>query len=38
VNELGDVEYRVELANALWGVYQMIGKLEPRVYVLAAPS
>ena len=24
-----------ELANALWGVYQMIGKLSPRVYVLA---
>jgi len=32
--ELGDVAYRVELANALWGVYQMIGKLEPRVYTL----
>ncbi len=32
--ELGEVGYRVELANALWGVYQMIGKLEPRVYVL----
>ncbi len=34
VAELGEVPYRVELANALWGVYQMIGKLEPRVYVL----
>ena len=32
--ELGDVNYRIELANALWGIYQMIGKLEPRVYVL----
>ncbi len=32
--ELGDVDYRVELANALWGVYQMIGKLEPRIYTL----
>lgn len=32
--ELGDVPYRVELASALWGVYQMIGKLEPRIYVL----
>ncbi|BCJ76684.1 hypothetical protein CS0771_62280 [Catellatospora sp. IY07-71] len=32
--ELGDIDYRVELGNALWGVYQMIGKLEPRIYVL----
>jgi SAM-dependent methyltransferase len=36
--ELGEVDYRVELANALWGVYQMIGKLEPRVYVVRAPG
>ncbi len=36
LTELGEVGYRVELANALWGVYQMIGKLEPRVYVLRA--
>ncbi len=34
--ELGEIGYRVELGNALWGVYQMIGKLEPRVYVLRA--
>ncbi len=34
--EIGEVGYRVELANALWGVYQMIGKLEPRVYTLRA--
>ena len=34
VGALGEVDYRVELANALWGVYQMIGKLEPRIYVL----
>lgn len=32
--ELTETVYRVELANALWGVYQMIGKLEPRIYVL----
>jgi SAM-dependent methyltransferase len=38
VDELGEITYRVELANALWGVYQMIGKLEPRVYVLRAPG
>lgn len=36
IAELGEIEYRVELANALWGVYQMIGKLEPRIYVLRA--
>ncbi len=32
--ELGDLDYRIELGNALWGVYQMIGKLEPRIYTL----
>lgn len=31
---MGEIPYRVELSNALWGVYQMIGKLEPRVYTL----
>ncbi|MDE0775687.1 MAG: methyltransferase domain-containing protein [Nocardioides sp.] len=36
--ELGDIDYRVELGNALWGVYQMIGKLEPRLYVLRRPE
>jgi SAM-dependent methyltransferase len=36
--ELGDSDYRVELGNALWGVYQMIGKLEPRIYVLRTPG
>jgi SAM-dependent methyltransferase len=30
----GDEEYEFALADQLWGVYQMIGKLEPRVYVL----
>lgn len=37
IAELGEVPYRVELSNALWGIYQMIGKLEPRVYVLRSP-
>lgn len=32
--ELGPALYKIELANALWGVYQMLGKLEPRIYVL----
>ncbi len=36
--ELGEADYRVELANALWGVYQMIGKLEPRIFVLRNPE
>ncbi|TXS45088.1 class I SAM-dependent methyltransferase [Streptomyces sp. uw30] len=36
--ELGESEYRVELGNALWGVYQMIGKLEPRIYLLRKPT
>lgn len=35
---LGEVDYRVELANSLWGIYQMIGKLEPRIYVMRKPS
>ena len=26
--------YEAMLANSLWGVYQMIGKLNPRIYVL----
>lgn len=37
-SQLGDIVYRVELSNALWGVYQMIGKLEPRIYILKKPS
>jgi SAM-dependent methyltransferase len=30
----GTDAYEAMLANCLWGVYQMIGKLSPRVYVL----
>jgi len=33
--QLGRVRYEVELADCLWGVYQMIGKLSARVYLLA---
>jgi ubiquinone/menaquinone biosynthesis C-methylase UbiE len=33
---MGEVDYDVELADCLWGVYQMIGKLSSRVYVLRA--
>jgi ubiquinone/menaquinone biosynthesis C-methylase UbiE len=32
--EFGIAAYDAMLANSLWGVYQMIGKLNPRVYVL----
>ncbi len=30
-----ETHYNVEIADCLWGVYQMIGKLCPTVYVLA---
>ena len=32
--EFGTAACDAMLANSLWGVYQMIGKLNPRVYVL----
>ena len=35
IDAMGRGDYEGELANDLWGVYQMIGKLSPRVYVLA---
>lgn len=34
VDELGEAAYRAMYANALWSIYQLIGKLESRVYVL----
>ena len=34
VEELGEVPYRAMYGNALWSIYQLIGKLESRVYVL----
>jgi ubiquinone/menaquinone biosynthesis C-methylase UbiE len=33
--QFGGAAYDAMLANSLWGVYQMIGKLSPRVYVLS---
>jgi SAM-dependent methyltransferase len=30
----GTAQYEAELSDCLWGVYQMIGKLNPRIYVL----
>lgn len=32
--EHGDVAYRTALTEALWGVYQLLGKLSPVVYLL----
>jgi len=32
----GTVAYEFVLTDCLWGVYQMIGKLNPRIYVLSA--
>ena len=34
IEELGEVPYRVMYGNALWSIYQLLGKLESRVYVL----
>jgi sarcosine/dimethylglycine N-methyltransferase len=34
IAELGPTVYEVELANCHWGVYQMLGKLCPMLYVL----
>jgi ubiquinone/menaquinone biosynthesis C-methylase UbiE len=31
---LTETHYNIEIADCLWGVYQMIGKLRPTVYVL----
>lgn len=35
ISEIGEANYEIELANCYWGVYQMLGKLEPTAYVLA---
>jgi hypothetical protein len=31
----GTDAYEAMLTDSLWGVYQMIGKLDPRLYVLS---
>ena len=31
---LSETHYNIEIADCLWGVYQMIGKLCPTVYAL----
>lgn len=35
---LGEAHYEIELANCVWGVYQMLGKLEPICYTLSKLS
>lgn len=34
IAEIGETAYRVVYGNALWGINQLLGKLESRVYVL----
>ncbi len=34
-NRFGTDAYEVMLADSLWGIYQMIGKLNPRLYLLS---
>jgi SAM-dependent methyltransferase len=36
VERFGTIAYEYVLTDSLWGVYQMIGKLNPRIYVLSA--
>lgn len=38
VTIMGETIYASDLANCLWGVYQMLGKLRPTVYVLRRPE
>jgi hypothetical protein len=33
--QFGDAAYAIMLGDCLWHVYQMIGKLSPRVYLLS---
>lgn len=34
LSRLGEADYHIELADCMWGVYQMLGKLCPTVYLL----
>ncbi len=38
IDELGEHVYRSMYANALYSIYQLIGKLESRVYILRRPE
>ena len=35
INAFGQSAYEIKLADCLWHVYRMIGKLSPRIYVLS---
>ncbi|MFN8441579.1 MAG: class I SAM-dependent methyltransferase [Caldilineaceae bacterium] len=37
ISKMGEANYEIELANCYWGVYQMLGKLEPTCYVITKP-
>ena len=37
IGEMGEANYEIELANCYWGVYQMLGKLEPIMYCITKP-
>ncbi|MCB0187268.1 MAG: class I SAM-dependent methyltransferase [Caldilineaceae bacterium] len=37
IAQIGQTAYEVELADCHWGVYQMLGKLCPTMYVLVKP-
>ena len=38
IQQIGLEQYEIELANCHWGVYQMLGKLCPTVYVIKRPA
>ncbi|MEZ4622866.1 MAG: class I SAM-dependent methyltransferase [Caldilineaceae bacterium] len=38
IAKVGRTVYEVELADCYWGVYQMLGKLMPTIYVLEKPE
>ena len=38
IKQFGKKRYEITLADSLWGIYQMLGKLEPTIYVLQKPS
>jgi hypothetical protein len=35
VADYGRERYEATYANFLWGIYQMLGKLQPTIYLLA---
>ena len=35
VAQYGHEQYEATYASCLWGIYQMLGKLQPTIYLLA---